>query len=235
MSSKELLLLILLILAANLISPDVILSKELLLIILPIVLFSLSVHEYSHGYSALLLGDKTAQRQGRLTLNPIKHLDLIGTLAILFIGIGWAKPVPVMVGNLIRGRKSLWIVAIAGPLSNFIIAIFFSVIFNLFDMSSDLSLLNNTIELSIPYFFLAMIFLNVALGIFNLLPIPPLDGGNIIYSLLPDKLANYYSKFSGRLMLVFIVLIFLLVKSFPSMVLSPVITIVNFLISDAIR
>lgn len=211
------------------------LSKELLLIILPIVLFSLSVHEYSHGYSALLLGDKTAQRQGRLTLNPIKHLDLIGTLAILFIGIGWAKPVPVMVGNLIRGRKSLWIVAIAGPLSNFIIAIFFSVIFNLFDMSSDLSLLNNTIELSIPYFFLAMIFLNVALGIFNLLPIPPLDGGNIIYSLLPDKLANYYSKFSGRLMLVFIVLIFLLVKSFPSMVLSPVITIVNFLISDAIR
>ena len=235
MSSKELLLLILLILAANLISPDVILSKELLLIILPIVLFSLSFHEYSHGYSALLLGDKTAQRQGRLTLNPMKHLDLIGTLAILFIGIGWAKPVPVMVGNLIRGRKSLWIVAIAGPLSNFIIAIFFSVIFNLFDMSSDLSLLNNTIELSIPYFFLAMIFLNVALGIFNLLPIPPLDGGNIIYSLLPDKLANYYSKFSGRLMLVFIVLIFLLVKSFPSMVLSPVITIVNFLISDAIR
>ncbi|MEC9381896.1 MAG: site-2 protease family protein [Thermodesulfobacteriota bacterium] len=211
------------------------LSKELLLIILPIVLFSLSVHEYSHGYSALLLGDKTAQRQGRLTLNPIKHLDLIGTLAILFIGIGWAKPVPVMVGNLIRGRKSLWIVAIAGPLSNFIIAIFFSVIFNLFDMSSDLSLLNNTIELSIPYFFLAMIFLNVALGIFNLLPIPPLDGGNIIYSLLPDKLADYYSKFSGRLMLVFIVLIFLLVKSFPSMVLSPVITIVNFLISDVIR
>ncbi|MEE2974858.1 MAG: site-2 protease family protein [Thermodesulfobacteriota bacterium] len=211
------------------------LSKELLLIILPIVLFSLSVHEYSHGYSALLLGDKTAQRQGRLTLNPIKHLDLIGTLAILFIGIGWAKPVPVMVGNLIRGRKSLWIVAIAGPLSNFIIAIFFSVVFNLFDMSSDLSLLNNTIELSIPYFFLAMIFLNVALGIFNLLPIPPLDGGNIIYSLLPDKLADYYSKFSGRLMLVFIVLIFLLVKSFPSMVLSPVITIVNFLISDVIR
>jgi len=211
------------------------LSKELLLIILPIVLFSLSVHEYSHGYSALLLGDKTAQRQGRLTLNPIKHLDLIGTLAILFIGIGWAKPVPVMVGNLIRGRKSLWIVAIAGPLSNFIIAIFFSVIFNLFDMSSDLSLLNNTIELSIPYFFLAMIFLNVALGIFNLLPIPPLDGGNIIYSLLPDKLADYYSKYSGRLMLVFIVLIFLLVKSFPSMVLGPVITIVNFLISGAIR
>ena len=120
------------------------LSKELLLVILPIVLFSLSVHEYSHGYSAMLLGDKTAKKLGRLTLNPIKHLDLIGTLAILFIGIGWAKPVPVMVENLSRGRKRLWIVALAGPVSNFIIAIFFAVIFNLFDMSNDIQIVKNT-------------------------------------------------------------------------------------------
>ena len=211
------------------------LSKELLLVILPIVLFSLSVHEYSHGYSAMLLGDKTAKKLGRLTLNPIKHLDLIGTLAILFIGIGWAKPVPVMVENLSRGRKSLWIVALAGPVSNFIIAIFFAVIFNLFDMSNDIQIVKNTIELSIPYFFLAMIFLNVALGIFNLLPIPPLDGGNIIYSLLPDILADYYSRYSGRLMILFIILIFLLIKSYPDIVISPVIGIVNFLIDDAIR
>ena len=211
------------------------LSIELLLVILPIVLFSLSVHEYSHGYSAMLLGDKTAKKLGRLTLNPIKHLDLIGTLAILFIGIGWAKPVPVMVENLSRGRKSLWIVALAGPVSNFIIAIFFAVIFNLFDMSNDIQIVKNTIELSIPYFFLAMIFLNVALGIFNLLPIPPLDGGNIIYSLLPDKLADYYSRYSGRLMILFIILIFLLIKSYPDIVISPVIGIVNFLIDDAIR
>ena len=211
------------------------LSKELLLVILPIVLFSLSVHEYSHGYSAMLLGDKTAKKLGRLTLNPIKHLDLIGTLAILFIGIGWAKPVPVMVENLSRGRKSLWIVALAGPVSNFIIAIFFAVIFNLFDMSNDIQIVKNTIELSIPYFFLAMIFLNVALGIFNLLPIPPLDGGNIIYSLLPDKLADYYSRYSGRLMILFIILIFLLIKSYPDIVITPVIGIVNFLIDDAIR
>ena len=211
------------------------LSKELLLVILPIVLFSLSVHEYSHGYSAMLLGDKTAKKLGRLTLNPITHLDLIGTLAILFIGIGWAKPVPVMVENLSRGRKSLWIVALAGPVSNFIIAIFFAVIFNLFDMSNDIQIVKNTIELSIPYFFLAMIFLNVALGIFNLLPIPPLDGGNIIYSLLPDKLADYYSRYSGRLMILFIILIFLLIKSYPDIVISPVIGIVNFLIDDAIR
>ena len=211
------------------------LSKELLLVILPIVLFSLSVHEYSHGYSAMLLGDKTAKKLGRLTLNPIKHLDLIGTLAILFIGIGWAKPVPVMVENLSRGRKRLWIVALAGPVSNFIIAIFFAVIFNLFDMSNDIQIVKNTIELSIPYFFLAMIFLNVALGIFNLLPIPPLDGGNIIYSLLPDKLADYYSRYSGRLMILFIILIFLLIKSYPYIVISPVIGIANFLIDDAIR
>ena len=188
------------------------LSLEVLLVIIPIVLFSLSVHEYSHGLAALMLGDRTAQRQGRLTLNPLKHLDLIGTLAILLIGIGWAKPVPVMIENLIRGRKSLYIVALAGPVSNFIIALFFALLFNLFDMSINTQTLGNTIELSIPYFFVAMVFLNVALGIFNLMPIPPLDGGNIIYSLLPDKLADYYSRYSGRLMIFFVILIFLLQK-----------------------
>ena len=104
---------------------------ELLLIILPIVLFSLTVHEFSHAYSALLLGDSTAKSLGRLTLNPLKHLDLLGTLAIIFIGIGWAKPVPVVMRNLKNGRKSLYIVAFAGPLSNFIIASFFALILNL--------------------------------------------------------------------------------------------------------
>ena len=210
------------------------LSLEVLLVIIPIVLFSLSVHEYSHGLAALMLGDRTAQRQGRLTLNPLKHLDLIGTLAILLIGIGWAKPVPVMIENLIRGRKSLYIVALAGPVSNFIIALFFALLFNLFDMSINTQTLGNTIELSIPYFFVAMVFLNVALGIFNLMPIPPLDGGNIIYSLLPDKLADYYSRYSGRLMIFFVILIFLLARTYPEIVLSPVISIVNILIWDAI-
>jgi len=210
------------------------LSLEVLLVIIPIVLFSLSVHEYSHGLAALMLGDRTAQRQGRLTLNPLKHLDLIGTLAILLIGIGWAKPVPVMIENLIRGRKSLYIVALAGPVSNFIIALFFALLFNLFDMSINTQTLGNTIELSIPYFFVAMVFLNVALGIFNLMPIPPLDGGNIIYSLLPDKLADYYSRYSGRLMIFFVILIFLTARTYPEIVLSPVISIVNILIGDAI-
>ena len=107
------------------------LTFEQLLLVLPIILFSLSVHEYSHGLAALMLGDRTAKRQGRLTLNPLKHLDLIGTLMLLSIGFGWAKPVPIMVQNLSRGRKSLYIVALAGPISNFIIALFFSLLFKL--------------------------------------------------------------------------------------------------------
>ena len=111
------------------------LSLEVLLVVIPIVLFSLSVHEYSHGLAALLLGDNTAQRLGRLTLNPLKHLDLWGTIAILLIGIGWAKPVPVMVENLEKGRKSLYIVALAGPVSNFIIALFFALLFHLLYLS----------------------------------------------------------------------------------------------------
>ena len=210
-------------------------NKKFLCLISFILLITITFHEFSHSFIANKLGDRTSKNLGRLTLNPTKHLDPMGTIMLFFVGFGWAKPVPVMVENLSRGRKSLWIVALAGPVSNFIIAIFFAVIFNLFDMSNDIQIVKNTIELSIPYFFLAMIFLNVALGIFNLLPIPPLDGGNIIYSLLPDKLADYYSRYSGRLMILFIILIFLLIKSYPDIVISPVIGIVNFLIDDAIR
>ena len=132
------------------------LSLEVLLVVIPIVLFSLSVHEYSHGLAALLLGDKTAQRLGRLTLNPLKHLDLWGTIAILLIGIGWAKPVPVMVENLEKGRKSLYIVALAGPVSNFIIALFFALLFNLFNLSSDYDTLMGAMNLS-KFFVITMV------------------------------------------------------------------------------
>jgi len=209
------------------------LSLEVLLVVIPIVLFSLSVHEYSHGLAALLLGDSTAQRLGRLTLNPLKHLDLWGTIAILLIGIGWAKPVPVMVENLEKGRKSLYIVALAGPVSNFIIALFFALLFHLFNLSNDYDTFMGAMNLS--KFFVIMVFLNVALGIFNLLPLPPLDGGNIIYSLLPDKLADSYSRYSGRLVILSIVLIFVLAKSFPSIIIAPVLSIMDMLIPNGIR
>ena len=170
---------------------------ELLLIILPIVLFSLTVHEFSHAYSALLLGDSTAKSLGRLTLNPLKHLDLLGTLAIIFIGIGWAKPVPVVMRNLKNGRKSLYIVAFAGPLSNFIIASFFALIF-------------------------------------NLLPIPPLDGGNIIYSFLPDKIADKYDYYLRKYSIFLIIALFFLIKSYSFILLSPINLIVDLLIPNAI-
>ena len=99
------------------------------IIIISIFVFSLTIHEYSHAYAALILGDTTARDQGRLTLNPLKHLDILGTLLILIIGFGWAKPVPVIENNLIKKRRSLYIVALAGPLSNIILAIFIVDIF----------------------------------------------------------------------------------------------------------
>ena len=108
-------------------------------IIIPIVLFSLTIHEFSHALAASRLGDDTAKRLGRLTLNPLKHLDLLGTLAILIIKFGWAKPVPVNVQNLKKGRKSLYIVSFAGPLSNFIIAIAFSILFYAFGFQNSVS------------------------------------------------------------------------------------------------
>mgnify|MGYP001030640023 CR=1 FL=1 len=208
------------------------LTFEQLLLVLPIILFSLSVHEYSHGLAALMLGDRTAKRQGRLTLNPLKHLDLIGTLMLLSIGFGWAKPVPIMVQNLSRGRKSLYIVALAGPISNFIIALFFSLLFNLFGLSNDYGTSMGPSLLS--QFIVIMVFLNVVLGVFNLLPIPPLDGGNIIYSLLPDKLADSYSRYSSRFVFIFIILIFYIAWGHSDIFIAPVKFIFLLLIQNPI-
>ena len=207
-------------------------------IIIPIVLFSLTIHEFSHALAASRLGDDTAKRLGRLTLNPLKHLDLLGTLAILIIKFGWAKPVPVNVQNLKKGRKSLYIVAFAGPLSNFIIAISFSILFYAFGFQNSLS---NEIFFGFDYLNVAkfiswMIYLNIMLGVFNLLPMPPLDGGNIIYSLLPDKVANkFYGLMSKPLYSILsVVLLIFVIRSFPLILLYPIFFILNLLAPDAI-
>ena len=120
----------------------------------------------------------------------------MGTLAIFIIKFGWAKPVPVNINRLKKGRKSLYIVALAGPLSNFIIALVFSLFFNLMglgEINSNTVLYDGNF-LNIGKFISWMIFLNIMLGVFNLLPMPPLDGGNIIYSILPDNLADKFNQ-----------------------------------------
>ncbi len=162
------------------------------------VLIILSVHEFSHGYAAYKLGDNTAKYMGRLTLNPLKHLDLFGAICMVFFHFGWAKPVPVNLRNFKKPKRDFAIVALAGPLSNlimafistflylFIFAIFWDV---RFPNEFTLNLVKYT-SLFLYYFFT----INVGLAIFNLIPIPPLDGSRILGAVLPTKAYINYLK-----------------------------------------
>ncbi len=170
--------------------PEIQISHKLLLLLyfLPIFLISLSVHEFAHAVLAYKFGDDTAKKQGRLTLNPFKHLDLVGSIIMPilaftsgFMLIGWAKPVPVNRGNFKNIRRDDAIVSFAGPLSNLVLAAFSYLIY-LFMVGSGLEL-NNTFA---NIFRLTIVF-NIFLFCFNLLPIPPLDGSHILYDIFPNK------------------------------------------------
>lgn len=152
------------------------------------LIMSVVVHEVSHGYVADILGDGTARFSGRLTLNPVKHLDPIGSFLIPILSyfsagflFGWAKPVPYNPYNLKNQRWGELMVAAAGPLSNFLIAIVFGLIIR---FSSELGI-NSVAFLSLSA---SIVFLNIILGVFNLVPIPPLDGSKVLFSILPAKL-----------------------------------------------
>tara|TARA_B100001142_G_scaffold309704_1_gene342415 strand:+ start:11137 stop:11721 length:585 start_codon:yes stop_codon:yes gene_type:complete len=182
------------------------------------LIFSLTVHEYSHACAALVLGDTTAKDQGRLTLNPLKHLDLVGIMMLFVIGLGWAKPVPVNIENLINKRRSLYIVALAGPLSNIIIAILSTIAFYLTDSQSGYN-----------SFFTYMATINILLALFNLFPIPPLDGSNIIYSFLSDKFAYQYNKIVGKYGNYGFLIIIILFNIYPQIIFSPLSIILKIL------
>jgi Zn-dependent protease len=173
--------------------PDINLAA--LVIALLILIFSLTIHEAAHAWSASRLGDDTARRLGRVSLNPVVHVDPIGTLLLPIIAmlsnaplIGWAKPTPVRVGNLRHPRRDSILVTAAGPLSNLLIAI--AAAFLLRAMSSVLSPASN-VDVVHPLATIASqaLALNVLLAVFNLVPIPPLDGGQILMALLPPHVA----------------------------------------------
>ncbi len=164
----------------------------IIILIIPL-LISITVHEWAHGFTAYKFGDPTPQLQGRLSFNPFAHLDPVGTLMLFIVGIGWAKPVEINPNNIIDKPK-LMMVAFAGPLSNFILAFIFSLVLYFFvvSFSTDPFTQGNGLIMLAIMLFGMIIRINIALGIFNLLPIPPLDGSNIIANLLPDKLARSY-------------------------------------------
>ncbi|MGB0238656.1 MAG: site-2 protease family protein [Cycloclasticus sp.] len=165
--------------------------------ILPVV-FAITVHEVAHGWVASKLGDHTAKNLGRLTLNPINHMDLVGTVIVpgvlLFLGgfiFGWAKPVPVNWTNLNNPKRDMVYVAMAGPLANFFMAIVWGIVMKIgYLLGSS----NEFFSLPLIYMGYAGVFINAVLMMLNLLPILPLDGGRILAGLLPSKISLEFSK-----------------------------------------
>jgi len=155
------------------------------------ILICLTVHELAHGATALALGDDTAKRMGRLTLNPIKHVDPVGLIMLVVARFGWAKPVPVNMSNFRRPKTDMAITALAGPLSNFL----FAALIFLFQVPLfDLFLVGG-----IGYYIADGLFItaviSIYLGIFNLLPIPPLDGSKILFAVLPDAQHDWLMRY----------------------------------------
>lgn len=177
-----------------------------------IVLMSITVHELAHGYVAYRLGDPTAKNQGRLTLNPIKHLDPIGALLLFVVGFGWAKPVPVNPYYFNGDRnKGMMKVSVAGPAANLLLA-FLMVVFLQIGLGGQ--------SYTLTYFFAQGILLNIYLAVFNLIPIPPLDGSKILAGFLPPKTAYQYLNTIERYG--FIILFALVVFNITSIIINPI-------------
>lgn len=164
-------------------------------------LVALTIHEFAHGYVAYKLGDDTAKSYGRLTLNPIKHLDPFGALCMILFHFGWAKPVPIDPRNFENPRKGFAITAIAGPATNLVIG-FFTAFFYLLCYStfkySESTFVNN-MQINTLLFLLYFFTINVGLGIFNLIPVPPFDGSRILNIILPERLYFKVMKYERQI------------------------------------
>ena len=185
--------------------------------LLPIILLSLSVHELSHGIAAYKLGDTTARDMGRLTLNPLAHLDVFGTLAMMFFGFGWAKPVPVNFSRLKYKRLGPIIVAIAGPLSNVFIALLCYVVFEFIFYNTG------SYDGFFQSYLASAVTLNATLAAFNMLPVPPLDGSKVVISLLPERAQYKVYRYEPYIQLLMFALLYI-------GVLNPVIRRFSYLV-----
>lgn len=182
-----------------------------MLLSLPAILFALSIHELAHGWMANKLGDHTARNFGRLSLNPLRHIDPFGFIALLLVGFGWAKPVPVNSRYFKKPKRDMALTALAGPAANLLSAFVFGFVYvfveklcinylneNYFTITEEIAQLWSA-GLNIAY---AFVIINISLAIFNLIPIPPLDGSRLIDSFLPRNVYILYHKYEQYISLV---------------------------------
>ena len=187
---------------------------------------SIILHELAHGFAAYRLGDPTARNKGRLTLNPLAHVDPVGSLLLPAVLIafqspvlfGWAKPVPVNPMNFRDHKKGMMLVGLAGPATNILLAVISGVLFRLLPLSTDTGL---------GKFLVLLCLINVILAILNLLPVPPLDGSRVVAGLIPDHMVQHYMKLQSFGFL--IVLGFILIGGFDLIIIPLVRTVQNFL------
>lgn len=169
------------------------------IIIATVAVFSIMIHECAHGYAALYMGDETAKIRGRLTLNPLKHVDIFGLLCLIVFKFGWAKPVPINPMNFRDRKKGMRLVSLAGVTANMILAVIFAVLLRIF---------LNTKIYAIYYFCLYGIQINIGYAVFNLIPLPPLDGSKLFATFLPRKYEYYMYKYERYIYIILIALIY---------------------------
>lgn len=200
---------------------------------LPALLLSLSIHEFAHSYVAYKLGDKSQKALGRLTLDPFKHIDPIGFLCIALIGFGWGKPVLIDDRNFKNRAKGTMLVSLAGPASNLILAILFTIILKILIATGAISVVATSSIASILFnMFILTIQFNVVFSVFNMLPIPPFDGSKVLHYFLPYKYKNIMytlQKYS------FVIILVLVITDLGSIIISPFINGIMYLLNIILK
>lgn len=192
----------------------------------PILLIALPIHEFAHGWVAYKMGDPTAKYAGRLTLNPFKHLDLMGVIMMYVVGFGWAKPVPVNSVYFKDRRKGLILVSLAGPVSNLLLAFLSMFLWGIFVKLIDVGVITAdsvfmaNLIINAQDFFQTLIIVNISLAVFNLFPIPPLDGSRLISSFIPEESYYRFARYEQYIGLAFLALVVLVPNNIVGKVIS---------------
>ena len=206
-------------------------SKEglaLFLFTLPALLLSLSIHEFAHAYTAYKLGDMSQKYRGRLTLDPFKHIDIVGFLCIMLCGFGWGKPVQIVDTNFKNRAKGNAIVAFAGPLSDILLAIIFAIVIKILSMTGVLGLMaTNNIGIILIQMLSVTIYFNIVFAVFNMLPIPPFDGSKVLFYFLPRKYKNIMYTLEKYSLIILLVLIITNVHYY---IVGPIVNFLQYLL-----